>query len=67
MLAAIPLLTSDMAESVSDRLMELSRKGVKIMMMSTKAADKRALEKLGFAEIRVRDQMFAGGIISDGR
>jgi len=67
LLAVIPFITDEMADLVSNRLMELSRKGVKIMVMSTKATDKGALKKLNFAEIRVRDQMFGGGIISDGK
>ncbi|NWG09709.1 MAG: TrmB family transcriptional regulator [Nitrososphaerales archaeon] len=66
-LIAIPLITNEMVDLLSSRLIELSLRGVKTMIMTTKSIDDRTLKKMGFAEIRVRDQMFGGGVISDGR
>ncbi|MGQ9468258.1 MAG: TrmB family transcriptional regulator [Nitrososphaerales archaeon] len=67
LLITIPFITNGMADFFSNRLMGLSRKGVKITVMTTKATENRALKKLSLAEVRVRDKMFGGGIISDGR
>lgn len=67
LLAVIPIIDNTIVDLFSNSLMELYRKGVNVMIMSTKTLEDKALKKLSFTEIRVRDQMFGGGVISDGR
>lgn len=68
LLIALPFVSADVVEFMSPRIIELSQRGVSIMVMMTKIVEERVLRKLsGFAEVRVRDQMFGGGVISDER
>jgi len=65
-LVAVPGLTKEMLDLVSPTLLHLKSRGVKIQLMTTENAEKQTLNELGeCAEVRVRGQMFGGGIVSD--
>ena len=65
-LVAVPGLTKEMLDLVSPTLIHLKSRGVKIQLMTSENVEKQTLKELGeFAEVRVRGQMFGGGIVSD--
>jgi len=65
-LIAVPGFTKEMLDLVSPTLLHLKNRGVKIQLMTSEDVEKQTLKELcGFAEVRVRGQMFGGGIVSD--
>jgi len=67
-LAAIPVLPEAMLDTIEPLLLHLNARGVKISVMITDAVDKKLVNRLRqFANIRIRHQMFAGGIVCDMR
>lgn len=67
-LAAVPALPDSLAEPLMPLLKTIVDKGVKVQLMTMKALKTDTMEKLSkLCEVRVREQMFGGGIIADGR
>jgi len=65
-LIAVPAFTREMLDLVSPTLFHLKNRGVKIQIMTSESVEKQNLdEACAFAEVRVRGQMFGGGIVSD--
>jgi sugar-specific transcriptional regulator TrmB len=68
LLIATPVLPESLARMLNPILTHLKGQGVKIMVMTAKAASHNILKTLtNVDEVRVRDQMFGGGLISDGK
>jgi sugar-specific transcriptional regulator TrmB len=68
LMIAAPVLPKPLVDLVVPLLQRLQTTDVKIYLMVTKKAADWNLKELGrIAEIRVRDQMFGGGIIIDGK
>ena len=66
LMVAVPYLPKTMADAVTPLLSKLLSANVKVQVMV--AGKEWNLEKLTeMAEVRVRDQMFGGGVISDGK
>ncbi len=66
LLVAMPVVPETVLAIASPMLSMMRAKGVRVSMMVPESADRDALKKLkGLAEVRVREQMFGGGIISD--
>lgn len=62
---AIPETTMDI---LLPTLKSLTGRGIKVQVMTTGKVTKSSLEKLGrICDVRVREQMFGGGIVVDGR
>jgi len=67
-LIAVPGLTKEMLDLVSPTLLHLKSQGVKILLMTSENVESETLdEACAFAEVKVRSQMFGGGIVSDVR
>jgi len=67
-LIAMPEIPVQATKILFMTLTRLKEKGVKISLMTTRAANTDMLKDfLGIGEIRVRDQMFGGGIVSDSK
>lgn len=67
-LAAIPSIPDATAEMLLPLVKAIVDKGVKVQIMTMKSPTSDAMAKLAkFCEVRVREQMFGGGIIADGR
>jgi len=65
---AAPALSEAMVEAVYPALARLRDTGVRVLLMASRGAEAKGLEKVcEVAEVRVRDQMFGGGVIADGR
>ena len=65
---AIPLLPKQAADLLAPALMGLRVRGVKVVILITEDTPKGLLQQLmGLGELRVKDKMFGGGVISDGR
>jgi sugar-specific transcriptional regulator TrmB len=65
---AIPLLPEQAANLLEPALMGLRVRGVKVVILITEDTPKGLLQQLmGLGELRVKDKMFGGGVISDGR
>ncbi|MDH5713427.1 MAG: hypothetical protein OEY83_05760, partial [Candidatus Bathyarchaeota archaeon] len=55
-------------EAAVPMLIRLQGSGVKILLMTSKDMGEKGLEKIAeVAEVRVRDHMFGGGVILDGK
>jgi len=68
LMVAAPILPKALIDLVLPLLQPLQSAGVKILFMVSKQATAWNLKELErVAEVRVRDQMFGGGIIADGR
>jgi sugar-specific transcriptional regulator TrmB len=68
LMIAAPTPTKALMEAVVPMLIRLQGSRVKILLMTSKDMGKKGIEKMGdVAEIRVRDHMFGGGIIVDGK
>jgi len=66
LMIAVPIVPDLLVEIFAPTLLHLKNSGVKIIVMTTKKAEKEILRKLSkLAEVRVRNQMFGGGLISD--
>ena len=67
-LIAVSEIPVQVAKILFVTLTRLKERGVKISLMTTRDASTDALKEfLGIGEIRVRDQMFGGGIVSDSK
>jgi sugar-specific transcriptional regulator TrmB len=65
---AAPQLTRGLIEAVTPTLERTVESGVRILVLLSKGTDPEVLRVLsGFAEVRLRDHLFGGGIIADGR
>lgn len=68
LMVAAPILPKALIDLVLPLLQPLQSAGVKILFMVSKQATAWNLKELErVAEVRVRDQMFGGGVIADGR
>lgn len=66
LLVAIPGLLEEVVDILAPTITALKEKGVRLMVMTTRNVDAKLLERLTkFAEVKVREQMFGGGIVSD--
>jgi sugar-specific transcriptional regulator TrmB len=67
-LAAVPALPDSVAQALIPLVKTIIDRGVKVQLMTMKAPMSEAMNKLTkLCEVRVREQMFGGGIIADGR
>jgi sugar-specific transcriptional regulator TrmB len=68
LMLAVPSFPKELVNLVYPVLTGLRRAGVKILLMVSKGVKEETLEKISqVAEIRIRDHMFGGGIIADGK
>lgn len=68
MLIALPTAIAPYAEEIVALLTALKEKGVKIEMLTGDDLDKEALALLGtVADVRKRDTLYGGGVISDSK
>jgi len=68
LMIAAPIFQKALADSVIPVLQRLQSNNVKILFMVSKQAAAWSLEELeSVAEVRVRDHMFGGGVIVDGK
>lgn len=65
LMIAAPIISDALAATFTPALFHLKNAGVKTMIMTTKTTDNKRLRVSEAAEVRIRDQMFGGGIISD--
>jgi sugar-specific transcriptional regulator TrmB len=67
-LAAVPSIPDSVADMLISLVKSIADRGVKVQIMTMKVSMNETMAKLSkFCEVRVRDQMFGGGIIADGR
>ena len=67
-LAAIPSIPDQVAEMLIPLVKSIVERGVNVQLMTMKTPASESMLKLSkFCEVRVREQMFGGGIIADGR
>jgi sugar-specific transcriptional regulator TrmB len=67
-LAAVPALPDSLAEPLIPLVKTIAERGVKVQFMTMKTPMTETMLKLTkLCEVRVREQMFGGGIIADGR
>jgi sugar-specific transcriptional regulator TrmB len=67
-LAAVPALPDSVADALIPLVKTIVDRGVKVQLMTMKAPMSETMTKLSkLCEVRVREQMFGGGIIADGR
>jgi len=67
-LAAVPAIPDLIAEALIPPVKSIVDKGVKVQLMTMKGQMSDPMSKLSkLCEVRVREQMFGGGIIADGR
>jgi len=65
-LVAVPEFTREMLDLVSPTFLHLRSRGVKVQLMTSENVEQETLnEACRFAEVKVRGQMFGGGIVSD--
>jgi len=65
-LVAVPEFTKEMLDLVSPTLLHLRSRGIKVQLMTSEKVEQETLnEACRFAEVKVRGQMFGGGIVSD--
>ncbi len=68
LMVAAPILPRALAEMAENTMIQLTNSNVKVYFMATKKAKDWNLKKLTeVAEVRVRDRMFGGGAIADGK
>jgi len=67
-LAAVPAIPDPVAEMLVPLVKSMTERGVKVQFMTLKSSLSETMAKLSkFCEVRVREQMFGGGVIADGR
>jgi sugar-specific transcriptional regulator TrmB len=67
-LAAVPAIPDPVAEMLVPLVKSMAERGVKVQIMTMKDSLTETMVKLSkICEVRVRDQMFGGGVIADGR
>jgi len=68
LMIAAPTLPKTLADAFTPILMQLHNTNVKVFFMISRKAKDWNLQKIAdMAEVRVRDHMFGGGVIADGR
>jgi len=68
LMIAAPALPKALAEAAANMIEQLHNANVKVLFMVSKNAEEWNLQKLAdVAEVRVRDHMFGGGAIVDGK
>ncbi len=68
LMIATPVLPETLVETIHPVLTHLRSVGVKVLFMVSKDVKKTSIERVAeVAEVRVRDHMFGGGVIADGR
>jgi sugar-specific transcriptional regulator TrmB len=66
LLVAMPIVPDSVISMAAPLLLLMNNRGIKVSVMAPSVASKDLARRLkGLAEIRVREQMFGGGIISD--
>ena len=67
-LAAVPAIPDPVAEMLIPLVKSIAERGVKVQIMTMKNPMSETMAKLSkFCDVSVREQMFGGGIIADGR
>jgi HTH-type transcriptional regulator, sugar sensing transcriptional regulator len=67
-LAAVPTVPDTVAETLIPLVKSITAKGVKVELMTMNTPMTDAMTRLTkLCEVRVREQMFGGGLIADGR
>jgi len=67
-LAAVPEIPDSAAEMLIPLVKSTTERGVKVQIMTLKNSFNQTMSKLSkICEVRVREQMFGGGVIADGR
>ena len=67
-LAAVPAIPASVEEMLVPLVKSMVERGVKVEIMTMKNSMNETMAKLSrVCEVRVRDQMFGGGVIADGR
>ncbi len=67
-LVALPVIPQAVMDALVPTLKTIIRKDIGVRVMTTKKAATASLEELSrVCDVRVRDQMFGGGVIVDGR
>lgn len=67
LIIAAPIISEALAATFTPALFHLKNAGVKTMIMTANTIGTKLLMESEAAEVRIRDQMFGGGIISDER
>jgi len=68
LMVAVPLLPEELVNVIYPMLAHLRSVGVKVLFMVSGEVKGKSLEKIAeVAEVRIRDHMFGGGVIADGR
>jgi sugar-specific transcriptional regulator TrmB len=68
LMIAAPVLPKALADVAENMITQLNNANVKVLFMTTRKAKDWNLQKLAdVAEVRVRDHMFGGGAIADGK
>jgi len=68
LMIAAPILPKTLADAVTPMLRQLQNANVKVFFMVSKQAKDWNPQKIAdLAEVRVRDHMFGGGVIADGK
>jgi sugar-specific transcriptional regulator TrmB len=68
LMIAAPVLPKALTDVAENMITQLSSTNVKVLLMVSKKAKEWNLQKLAdVAEVRVRDHMFGGGAIADGK
>jgi len=68
LMVAAPILPKTLTDALLPMLMRLQSANVKVLFMVSKPAKNWNLQKIAqVAEVRVRDHMFGGGVIADGK
>ncbi len=66
LLVAMPIVPESVISIAAPLLSLMTSRGIKVSIMVPELTNKEAIRKLkGLAEVRVREQMFGGGMISD--
>jgi len=68
LMIAVPLLAMRFLDALLPTLRELSENGVNLLVMISANVSSSPVEEISkVAEVRVRDSMFGGGVLADGR
>jgi sugar-specific transcriptional regulator TrmB len=68
LMIAAPVLPKALAEAAEGMIKQLHNANIKVLFMVSRKAKEWNLNELAdFAEVRVRDRMFGGGVIADGK
>jgi sugar-specific transcriptional regulator TrmB len=68
LLLVIPNILGEVVDLLTPSLSTLKNRSVKLTILTIHALDTKVLNRLAYlSELRVRDQMFGGGVISDAR